>query len=366
MGIADCQLVPNSPSPTHRETANAPDDLLKRIETALPSAAKCSRTVLAISGGPDSMFLLETFQRLVSDTNLLTVVHCNHRQRGAESDADEDFVRQQCESKKIAVRVFRFNDEQASRSDENHLRKHRHECLKQAARDCDANCIAFGHHLDDNLETFFHRLLRGTGARGLCGISPSREYVDKHDGRTRALIRPLLAITKEEIVGWLLARGVPFRTDSSNEQSNYTRNRLRLELLPLLDSLVGIAWRGKVAGTIEQLNELVAEDRLLATELLADPRLDWTDINNLTLPLSLIEPLRWSVRRELLVEVWHRLELPLREMSIGHWRRVRAFLEEASQTNHPKRLQCAGGVMLQTSKGMLRIVRSSVKNREMK
>ena len=366
MGIADCQLVTNSPSPTHREFANAPDELRKRIEAALPSAAKYSKTVLAISGGPDSMFLLETFERLVNDANFLTVVHCNHRQRGAESDADEDFVRQQCESKKIAVRVFRFDDEQASRSDENHLRKHRHECLKQAARECDANYIAFGHHLDDNLETFFHRLLRGTGTRGLCGISPSREYVDKHDRRTRTLIRPLLAITKEEIVGWLLARGIPFRTDSSNEQSTYTRNRLRLELLPLLDSLVGVTWREKVSGTIEQLNELVAEDRFLVTELLADPRLDWTDGNNLTLPLSFIEPLRWSVQRELLVEVWHRLELPLREMSIGHWRRVRAFLEEASQTNHPKRLQCAGGVMLQSSKGMLRILRSPLKNREPK
>lgn len=358
MGIADRQLVFNASLPNHSRSTVAQDELLKRIEAAWPARLSLgSKTVLANSGGPDSMFLLEVWRRMVEDSSLLTVVHCNHRQRGEESDADEAFVRQQCESKNVAVRIFRFDDEQSSRGDENHLRKHRHECLKIAARECDANYIAFGHHLDDNLETLFHRLLRGTGARGLCGIAPTREYVDHQDQKTRTLIRPLLAITKEEIIAWLHANNVPFRMDSSNEQTNYTRNRLRLELFPLLDSLVGVTWREKVAGTIEQLNDLVSEDRKLAIELLADSRIEWIDGTSMKLPLSLLQPLRWSIQREFLVEAWHRLNLPLREMSLGHWRRVRVFLMEAAKTNHPKRLQCAGGVMFQTSRGMLSIAK---------
>jgi tRNA(Ile)-lysidine synthase len=358
MGIADRQLVSNASFPKNLESSVSQDDLLQRLGAAWPAPlALRSKTVLAISGGPDSMFLLEVFRRFIEDSNLLTVVHCNHRQRGEESDADEAFVRQQCESKNIAVRIFRFDEEQASKSDENHLRKHRHECLKIAARECDANFIALGHHLDDNLETLFHRLLRGTGARGLCGISPTRDYIDQQDSKTRSLIRPLLTITKEEIVAWLYANDIPFRMDSSNEQLAYTRNRLRLELFPLLDSLAGVTWREKVAGTIEQLKDLVEEDRQLANELLADTRLEWIDGTSLRIPILLLHPIRWSIQREFFVEVWHRLDLPLREMSMGHWRRVRVFLVEAAKTNHPKRLQCAGSVMLQTSRGMLSIAK---------
>ena len=358
MGIADRQLVSNASLPNHSKSAVATDELLKRVEAAWPArVALRSKTVLAISGGPDSMFLLEVFRRLVEDSSLLTVVHCNHRQRGEESDADEAFVRQQCKSKNISVRMFRFDDEQASKGDENHLRKHRHECLKIAARECDANFIALGHHLDDNLETLFHRLLRGTGARGLCGISPTRDYIDRQDKKTRTLIRPLLSITKEEIVAWLDANDIPFRVDSSNGQLAYTRNRLRLELFPLLDSFAGVTWREKVAGTIEQLSELVEEDRQLAIELLTDTRIEWINGASLRIPMSLLQPFRWPVQREFLVEAWHRLDLPLREMSMGHWRRVRKFLVEAAKTNHPKRLQCAGGVMLQTRRGILSISR---------
>ena len=144
MGIADRQLVSNASFPKHLESSVSQDDLLQRLGAAWPAPlALRSKTVLGISGGPDSMFLLEVFRRFIEDSNLLTVVHCNHRQRGEESDADEAFVRQQCESKNIAVRIFRFDEEQASKSDENHLRKHRHECLKIAARECDAaaGCI---------------------------------------------------------------------------------------------------------------------------------------------------------------------------------------------------------------------------------
>jgi tRNA(Ile)-lysidine synthase len=358
MGIADRQLVSNASIPNHSKSAVATDELLKRVEAAWPARQSLgSKTVLAISGGPDSMFLLEVFRRLVEDWSRLTVVHCNHRQRGEESDADEAFVRRQCEEKNISVRIFRFDDEQASKGDENHLRKHRHECLKIAARECDANFIALGHHLDDNLETLFHRLLRGTGARGLCGISPTRDYIDRQDKKTRTLIRPLLTISKEEIVAWLYANDIPFRVDSSNEQLAYTRNRLRLELFPLLDSLAGVKWREKVAGTIEQLSELVEEDRQLAIELLADTQIEWIDGASLRIPMSLLQAIRWSVQREFFVEAWHRLDLPLREMSMGHWQRVREFLVEAAKTNHPKRLQCAGGVMLQTRRGILSISR---------
>jgi len=357
--------VSNASFPKHSRSFIEKDELLQQIEAAWPARlALRSKTLLAISGGPDSMFLLEVFRRLVDDSRLLTVVHCNHRQRGEESDADEAFVQQQCEAKNIAVRIFRFDGEQSSRSDENHLRKHRHECLKIAARECDARFIALGHHLDDNLETLFHRLLRGTGARGLCGISPTRDYFDHTDKETRTLIRPLLAITKEELVAWLYSNDIPFRIDSSNEQLNYTRNRLRRELFPLLDSLTGVKWREKVAGTIEQLSELVEEDRQLAIELLANSQIEWIDGASLRIPISLLQPIRWSVQREFFVEAWHRLNLPLREMSMGHWQRVREFLVEAAKTNHPKRLQCAGGVMLQTKRGILSISRGVPKSPE--
>lgn len=159
----------------------------------------------------------------------MTVAHFNHGLRGAESDADEDFVRRMsaelalpfvCESAdlKALAAVRKRNLEEAAR-------EARYDFLRRAAGREGAGKIATGHNLNDQAETILYRLLRGCGPGGLEGIHPVREGL---------IIRPLLACSRDQILDFLAARKARYREDSTNRDLGYKRNRIRHELIPYL------------------------------------------------------------------------------------------------------------------------------------
>jgi tRNA(Ile)-lysidine synthase len=184
------------------------------------------KVLLAVSGGIDSMYMAERAPELFPGASF-AVAHCNFCLRGAESDGDEDFVREWCSRKGIPVFVKRFDTETYA--------KQRHISTEMAARDLryawfDELCreegfdkVAVAHNADDNAETFFLNLLRGTGTRGLRGMTAR--------GR---ILRPLLGISRGQIRKWMEERSLPWREDSSNSSSAYKRNRLRHEVIPVL------------------------------------------------------------------------------------------------------------------------------------
>lgn len=190
--------------------------------------------VVAVSGGLDSMVLLHILHRLSGEHHwTLVVAHFNHCLRGRSSAADEAFVRGAAQS--LGLKFVRDEADVKGYSLGHKLsvemaaRKLRHDFLARACVDIGARTVALAHHADDQIELFFLRLLRGAGGEGLAGMdwaSPSPSL------RRIRLIRPLLGVTKEELLVFAEKEGLSFREDASNAWLDYERNRIRHGLLP--------------------------------------------------------------------------------------------------------------------------------------
>ncbi|MDR1330841.1 MAG: tRNA lysidine(34) synthetase TilS [Tannerella sp.] len=202
--------------------------------------------IVGVSGGADSVALLHLLAR---SGYTCIVAHCNFHLRGDESDCDEDFSRQVAATLHIPFHKIDFDTQ-------NHAH-HEHISIEMAARELryrwfeqlrveqEAQAIAVAHHRDDSVETVLLNLTRGTGIRGLTGIRPRNGHV----------IRPLLPFGQNEILAWLSENGLEYRTDSSNLSDEYTRNFLRLRILPLLEEL-NPSVRDAIARTAAHLSDV--------------------------------------------------------------------------------------------------------------
>ena len=200
-----------------------------------------ARTVIVgLSGGPDSVCLLDLLAWMAERGDLgakLHAAHLNHGLRGAESDEDERFARDFAESRNVPITIEK-KDVAAARAGkggslEEVARRERYGFLALVANDVGAEAVAVGHNADDQVETVLHRLIRGTGLKGLRGIPLARLI---GDGSAVRLVRPLLRTRRSDILDHLQERGLSFREDSSNRDVGFTRNRIRHELLPLIES----------------------------------------------------------------------------------------------------------------------------------
>lgn len=181
------------------------------------------RYLLAVSGGLDSVCLFQLFKSLLPSQ--IAVAHFNHSLRGEASNADAAHVQALCEKQgvdfKIGVRP------QGGSKDEASLRDDRHRFLEQACFALKCDFIVTGHHLDDQLETILMRLLRGTGMDGLQGIAPQRGH----------WLRPLLSTSRAKLEALASENQWEFRTDESNQDPTYFRNRIRSQLVPVFFDL---------------------------------------------------------------------------------------------------------------------------------
>ena len=188
--------------------------------------------IVALSGGADSVSLLFVLKHLEHELGIsVEAAHCNFHLRGAESVRDEEFCKQLCERLSVPLHLIHF-DTQAyadlhSVSIEMAARDLRYGYFENLRRDIKAQDICVAHHRDDSVETVLLNLVRGTGLRGLRGIKP----------RNGNIIRPLLSLSREDIVQYLGALGESYVTDSTNLHNNVKRNKIRLDVMPLLREL---------------------------------------------------------------------------------------------------------------------------------
>lgn len=221
--------------------------------------------VVGVSGGADSVALI----RAISASNIpCTIAHLNHRLRGAESDADEQFVRELADELNLPVMVKSADvkglAENTGQSLEMAARQARHEFFTSFAN----AVIALAHHADDQIETFFLKLARGAGPEGLCGM-PFSQIV----GKLR-LIRPMLGIRRTEIIGWLKSNGFEWREDTSNSDPTFLRNKVRHTILPMLEKELNPNLRETVLRTMdilrienEWMNETISDFRFPTADL---------------------------------------------------------------------------------------------------
>jgi tRNA(Ile)-lysidine synthase len=233
--------------------------LLGKVERFCQGVAVQKGIVVAVSGGPDSVALLRALLSFHSTNpaTRLVAAHLNHQLRGAESDADASFVEELCATLRqaghagLSWRCECIDVAARARSEGGNLegvaRRIRYAWLTDVARQEGLEYVATGHTADDQAETVLHRLLRGTGIKGLRGIASRRPLAPGID-----VVRPLLRVTRVEVLDYLQALGQPFRQDSSNQDLRFTRNRIRSELLPYLP-------QGDNPGIVELLCRLAAK-----------------------------------------------------------------------------------------------------------
>jgi tRNA(Ile)-lysidine synthase len=286
------------------------------------------RGVVAVSGGADSAALLRA---LIECGATVTVAHLNHQLRGAESDADEMFVIELANVLGVPVRIERIDVAVLGGNLEATARRVRYEWLTKIATEVNAGWIATGHTADDQAETVLHRLIRGTGLQGLRGIASFRRDQRERalpapagrDEKGAVLLRPLLFLPRVDLLAYLESVSQSFRTDSSNADTRFTRNRIRAELLPLLRTfnpgIVDVLNRLSV-----QAEELFAEQETETAKLLADVELpragDMLILNATKLPSIGEAKVRAALRM-----LWDREGWPTQAMTFDHWKRAAAI-----------------------------------------
>lgn len=191
----------------------------------LPYGAK---VLVALSGGADSVALLLALDKLHYECE---AIHCNFHLRGEESMRDETFVRELCERHNTPLTVVDFDTEgyaaEKGVSIEMAARELRYKAFEKRRKEIGAHATAVAHHRNDSAETVLLNLTRGTGIKGLHGIQP----------KNGSIIRPLLCVSREDIIGYLKWRGESFVTDSTNLTTDFTRNKIRLDILPLMQEI---------------------------------------------------------------------------------------------------------------------------------
>jgi tRNA(Ile)-lysidine synthase len=203
------------------------------------------KVVVGLSGGADSVVLLYLLHRLGYEC---VAAHCNFHLRGEESVRDEAFAKQLADSFKIPFYKQDFDTYAIAKergiSIEMAARDLRYEWFESLRKNHQAIAIAVAHHKDDSIETLILNLIRGTGIKGLTGIKPQTGFV----------VRPLLCVSKQEILQFAEKKELTFITDSSNLQDEFTRNKIRNQVLPLLET-INPAVREAIVKTMNNLNE---------------------------------------------------------------------------------------------------------------
>lgn len=213
---------------------NMVDDIINIVKNNIVENSlvkKGDKVVVAVSGGPDSMCLLDSLYKIKDELSFsIVVAHVNHGIR-KESDDEKKYVEDFCKKRDISFHYLKVNVPELSKkekmSEETYGRKVRYEFFETVRKEENADCIAVAHNLNDNVETVLLNLIRGSGLKGLTGM----------DFRYNNIIRPLLTIEKKDIVMYNNILELNPCIDKTNEEEIYLRNKVRLKLIPYLQEI---------------------------------------------------------------------------------------------------------------------------------
>ncbi len=240
------------------------EDFVSKVLAAVEEYAmleKGAAVAAALSGGADSVSLVRALKSLEETLDIrVCACHLNHGLRGEESDADERFCEELCERLGVPLEVRRVkvgNQLRSHESVEQAARRIRYEFFEDSLRKFGSRVLATAHTASDNTETVLFNLTRGTGISGLCGIPPVRAL-----GEEFRVVRPLLYCTRSEVEEYLAGLGQAFVTDRTNLSDDYSRNRIRLNVVSELEKI-----NPSLQTVISRMTKIVREDDAFLEEL---------------------------------------------------------------------------------------------------
>lgn len=274
--------------------------------------SKGDSIVLGVSGGADSVALLDILCDMSYEYDLkLYVVHVNHGLRGKDADNDQQYVETFCRERNVPCRIFKFDVAEIARKE--HLtseeagRKMRYCAFETVANEVHANKIATAHHMNDNTETLLFNLLRGSGLTGLCGIRPMR---DKY-------IRPLIKTSRTEIEKYLSEKNISWCTDSTNNETVFTRNKIRHELLPYIKN----NFNPSAEHALQRMSELCGDDNDFidgtAKKCLSDCTVSY-DNTCIVLHKENFNLQHIAIKRRMIRHILEKLSVPLKDVHMVH------------------------------------------------
>lgn len=290
-------------------------ETIRRFETAVSNS--CQRLIsasdspiwLAVSGGRDSIALLHAVVRSKSIApDRLAVVHVDHGLRDDSQD-DAKFVAQVATRLNVHVELTKIEaSDSAAAGSEDWARRHRYHTIQRIATAAGSRYVATAHTAHDQAETVLHRLVRGTGVAGLAGMSDARPL-----GHQLTLIRPLLDLSREDVTAYLAAINEPWRDDATNATLDFTRNRIRHELLPLLNS-----FNPRSRDALCRLAESASEHADVVRSL-AEERMQSVPIDSSSIPIAVLSETAAAVMTECFRFFWRRNQWPEQGMTRDQW-----------------------------------------------
>ena len=300
--------------------------------------------LVAVSGGPDSVALLRSICALAEQDGQgrIDAAHFNHGWRKEASDLDEAFVRSLCQELQTRCHFGRAPDLQQK---EEVARRQRYDFLQRIAEENGHRYLVVAHTADDQAETVLHRILRGTGLRGLSGI-PARRRLSE----AVTLVRPLLWAHRRDVIEYLQRIGQAFQEDSSNEDVSFTRNRIRHELLPHLAQ----HYNASVADALLHLSSLAGEccdevSRLVEEKL--DECVISRNKESIEVDRNVFLSCSSFLQREIFVELWREQNWPAQSMSFEHWHQMVEAVATGATITMP------GGVRLKAEGQIVKLIR---------
>jgi len=300
--------------------------------------------LVAVSGGPDSIALLRTLVNIRPNdaAGSIHVGHFNHGWRADASDQDETFVRELCTQFSLSLHL---GSSIANEKSEEVARSQRYNFLRSTAERVGARYLVVAHSGNDQAETILHRILRGTALRGLSGI-PARRPL----GEAVTICRPMLWATRKMVLGYLEEIGQPYRTDESNQDLSFTRNRIRHELLPQLAK----NYNANVVESLQRLGHFAEEaNRIIDGEV--QKRLNESVLlqNDKTVELdrSALLSLPKHLLRHLFVTLWQQQGWPEQSMGFEQWERLVEAIGTKATINLP------GKTRITTNDNVIRLTR---------
>lgn len=276
--------------------------------------------VVAVSGGSDSVGLLRALHAVAGKARLtLSVAHLDHGVRGDAAQADAAFVADLAATLGLPFDLGRWQPSRPGHF-ETDARRARYAWLFDMAKSRGASVVAVGHTRDDQAETVLHRILRGTGPRGLGGIPMRRSL-----GEGVTLLRPLLTVSRREIRGYLDQLGQGFREDASNADPSHTRARIRHDLLPKLAQ----EYNPKIAEALVRLGGLTSASNRVSQQRILELRHDAVvriDEREAVFQRQTLERLPSFLRVEVLRFAWRKARWPERAMTAARWRGLARLL----------------------------------------